>query len=84
MRVKAVVDRFEEDKAVLLVGDSEEQLIVERAALPPATLEGDWLQVEVKDGVLLGAEKDEDETEAVQARIAEKLARLRRGDHLKG
>ena len=37
---KAAVDRLEEDKAVLLVGEAEERLIVDRAKLPPGTREG--------------------------------------------
>lgn len=80
MEQKAVVDRFEEDKAVLLVGDQEEQLVVDRAQLPPNTREGHWLRVEVQDDVLISAEIDEEETGRTKARIAAKLERLRRGD----
>jgi hypothetical protein len=39
MEEKAVADRFEGDKAVLLVGDRENQLVVDRAQLPPGTRE---------------------------------------------
>ena len=84
MNEKAVVDRFEEDKAVLLVGDKEEQMVVERTLLPPATREGHWLRVEIRDGVLVRAEFDEEETEKARARIASKLDELRRGEYLKG
>lgn len=80
MEQKAVVDRFEEDKAVLLVGDQEDQLVVERAQLPPGTREGHWLRVEVQGDVLIRAEIDEAETGRTKARIAAKLERLRRGD----
>lgn len=83
MSEKAVVDRFEEDKAVLLVGDDERQLVVERSLLPPATQEGQWLRIEVSEGVLVRAEIDEQETEEARARIASKLDGLRRGDYLK-
>ena len=84
MEEKAVVDRFEEGKAVLLVGDEEEQLVVDRAQLPPGTREGHWLRVDVQDDVLMAAEFDEAETERVKERIADKLDRLRHGEHLQG
>ena len=82
MYVKAVVDRFEGDKAVILVGEEEEQLVVDRGKLPAGTKEGDWLKADVQDDVLLSAELDPEETANAQARIAEKLAALRRGDQL--
>jgi hypothetical protein len=46
---KAAADRFEEDKAVLLVGDAEERLIVDRAKLPPGAREGHWQSLEIRD-----------------------------------
>jgi hypothetical protein len=76
---KAVVDRFEAGKAVLLVGEREEQLVVDRGQLPAGTREGDWLRVEVTDDVLIRAEADRAETKAASERIAAKLERLRRG-----
>ena len=83
MEQKAVVDRFEEDQAVLLLGDQEDQLVVARAQLPPGTREGHWLRVELLEGGLVRAEIDEAETGRMKARIATKLDRLRRGEHLK-
>ena len=82
MNVQAVVDRFEGDKAVILVGEEEQELVVERGKLPAGTNEGDWLKADVQDDVLLAAELDPEETARVEARIAEKLAALRRGDQL--
>lgn len=81
MSLKAVVDRFEEDKAVILVGDEEQQLVVDRHQLPPGTREGHWLRVCVQDDRLITAEIDEGETNRARERIADKLARLRRGEH---
>jgi hypothetical protein len=81
MKTKAVIDRFEGDKAVLLVGDEEDKLIVPRATLPPGSKEGHWLQVVVEDDRVLSAALDEGETKKAQERIAEKLARLRRGEN---
>jgi hypothetical protein len=82
MNVQAVVDRFEEDKAVILVGEEQEELVVDREKLPPGTREGDWLRAEIQDNVLLGAELDPGATQSAQARIADKLERLRRGEQL--
>jgi hypothetical protein len=78
----AVIDRFEGDVAVLLLGKMREQLDVPRSLLPPEAREGVWLRVEIEDGIIVRAVIDDDMTAAVQARIQEKLARLRRGEHL--
>ncbi len=44
MKVRAVIDRFEEDRAVLLVGESEDrQVNWFRNDLPPEAVEGDIL-----------------------------------------
>ena len=82
MNEKAVVDRFEGSKAVILVGEEEEQLVVDREQLPPDTREGQWLRVEVRDEVLIRAEGDEEETARMKARIATKLDMLPPREHL--
>ena len=82
MEVQAVVDRFEEDRAVLLVGEEEEQLVVPRAQLPAGVKEGDWLRAHIQGDVLLSATIDDEETARARSRIADKLERLRRGKHL--
>ena len=82
MKEKAVIDRFEGEHAVLLLGDGEKQLVVPRKSLPGEAKEGTWLQIVVKDGVLTNAVIDAEETASAKERIAEKLARLRRGEHL--
>ena len=76
---KAVIDRFEGDLAVLLVGDRERQLVVPIKSLPAGVKEGQWLEVELAGDRLVSAIIDEEETSKVKARIAEKLARLRKG-----
>ena len=80
---KAVIDRFEEDKAVLLVGDQERKLVVPRKSLPRGVKEGHWLKVEITGDKLLSALIDEQETARARQRITEKLERLRRGEHMK-
>ena len=80
---KAVIDRFENGVAVLLLKDGQEKLDTPKKSLPKGVKVGQWLQVEVEDGKLLSAVIDLEETARAKARIAEKLAMLRRGDHLK-
>ena len=43
----AVIDRFEGGKAVLLLGEAEETVILPRWCLPPDIGEGDYLQMEI-------------------------------------
>ncbi len=83
MKTKAVIDRFEGDKAVILVGDEEDKLVVPRASLPAGVKEGTWLQVDVADDRVLSATIDQAETAKRAERIEEKLARLRKGDQRK-
>ncbi|HEU4326737.1 MAG TPA: DUF3006 domain-containing protein [Roseiflexaceae bacterium] len=80
---QAVIDRFEGALAVLLVGEERLPLDVPRVRLPHAAEPGQWLLVELSDGELLRAELDPEATEAARRRIQDKLARLRRGDHLR-
>lgn len=80
MKVKAVVERFEGDKSVILLGGREKQLVVARRELPPGTKEGQRLKVNIENGVLVAAELDEEETATAKRRIAAKLAALRRQD----
>jgi hypothetical protein len=80
---KAVIDRFEGKLAILIVGEDEQRLEVPRNRLPKRVKEGHWLQVEIQDGQLQHAEIDEAETAKARERIAEKLERLRKGEHLK-
>jgi hypothetical protein len=79
--MKAVIDRFEGEYAILIVGDDEQRLNVPRKLLPEKAKEGHWLQVEILDGQVSNITLDEQETEKARQRIAEKLARLRRGDY---
>lgn len=83
MKDKAVIDRFEDGFAVLLVGDEERNLDVPRKALPRGAREGHWLQVEIEGERLVSAAIDKEETARVRQRVRERLARLRRGDHLR-
>ena len=84
MREKAVIDRFEDGWAVLLVGDEERKLSVPREALPRGAREGHWVRIEVEGNEVADIAADKEATEAARRRIADKLNRLRRGEHLRG
>jgi hypothetical protein len=81
--MKAVIDRFEGDLAVLILEGSQARVNVPRASLPKKSQEGSWLQVEIEDGEVRKALLDEAETARTRQRIDEKLERLRRGEHRK-
>ncbi len=81
--MKAVIDRFERNMAVLLVGDERRRMDVPRQALPKGAKEGQWLQVEMHGSRLVSVTIDSEETARAEERIKDKLERLRRGDHLK-
>ena len=83
MKTKAVIDRFEGDFAILFVKENNQRLDVPRKSLPSNATEGSWLEVEVKDGKIVQAALDEQETEETRARIAAKFERLKKGGHLK-
>lgn len=45
MKLKVVIDRFEADKAILLIGESEVRSIWPRDYLPQGAAEGDHLTI---------------------------------------
>jgi len=79
--MKAVVDRFEGEWAMLIV--EGQPLNVLRDALPDNVREGDCLEIEIEEGQVVNAVIDQPETEAARQRIEEKMGQLRRGEHLK-
>ncbi|HEY1016277.1 MAG TPA: DUF3006 domain-containing protein [Herpetosiphonaceae bacterium] len=80
--MRAVLDRFEGDWAVLLLEGEPGERAIPVTALPPGAREGDWLLVREEGGELVALGRDDEARAAAEARIAAKLARLRRGDHL--
>jgi hypothetical protein len=67
---------------LLLVEGQPEPIHVPRQQLSAGTREGDHIQVEWHDGQVIGVQRDEQATDQARQRIADKLNRLRRGDHL--
>jgi hypothetical protein len=81
--MKAVIDRFEGDLAVIILGDEDQRLNVPRNLLPPKAKEGSWLQLDIVGGQPRNIKLDEKETEDARQRISDKLAHLRKGDYNK-
>jgi hypothetical protein len=79
----AVIDRFEGQSAVLLGGIEQRVVDVPRDRLPSGVQPGQRLRIRLDGNALIEATVDTDATEAARRRIEEKLARLRRGDHLR-
>lgn len=75
---QAVIDRFEGNTAVLLLGEAETKLNVPRPSLPKKAKEGDWLKVEIADGKVVSAEIDEEETTRRRQRIIGLMDKLRK------
>lgn len=78
MREQAVVDRIVDGiHAVLLVGEEQVERVVPASQLPQGAREGTWLKVCFDGDQLVHVEIDPGLTQAAQARIAEKMDRLR-------
>jgi hypothetical protein len=81
---EAVIDRYEGDLAVVFFADDPETPVdIGRKHLPRRKpKEGTYLKIEMKENTIISIEVDQEATAAARKRIQEKLARLRRGDHL--
>ncbi len=67
--MKAVIDRFEGDYAVVLFGDEEINVELPKKLLPKKAKEGDWLKVEF--------EIDPEGTEKQREKISALLQKLK-------
>jgi hypothetical protein len=81
--IKAVIDRFEAEYAILIVVETDQRLNLLRTRLPKRAKEGTWLQLENLDDQITTITLDPQSTALARQRIADKLTALRRGDHLK-
>ena len=79
MKVKAVIDRLVDDKAILLVGEEELEMVVLLSEFPDdiTPREGDWLEVEVIADTVNVLQIDENEMRKVRDRVNLKLEKLR-------
>ncbi|NLM46004.1 MAG: DUF3006 domain-containing protein [Firmicutes bacterium] len=67
--MKAVIDRFEGEYAVLLFGEDETKVDIPKKLLPPGAREGSWLNVSF--------ELDEEGTKKQEERIKNLLEKLK-------
>lgn len=67
--ISAVIDRFEEDKVVLLVGEDEQKIVFPKNLLAKNLKEGDYLSIDIK--------YDEIATKKAVAEIEELLKSLK-------
>lgn len=75
---KAVLDRIEDQQhAVLLVGEQERERIVPVSALPADAKPGQWLRIRIRGDKVTEIMIDSEQTQRVEQRVADKLARLR-------
>lgn len=79
MKVKAVIDRLVDDKAILLVGEEELEMVVLLSEFPDhiTPREGDWLEVQVIADTVNVLQIDENEMRKVRDRVNLKLEKLR-------
>ena len=68
--MKAVIDRFEGDYAIVLFGDEETKVDFPKELLPEGSKEGSWLK--------MNFELDIEETKARKDRIQSKLEKLKK------
>ena len=47
LKIQAVVDRFEDDNAILLIGEDDQQAIFPAANLPQGLSEGDYIRMKI-------------------------------------
>lgn len=68
METKVIIDRFEGDKAIILIGESEISAVWPRSFLPEGSREGDILR--------FAANIDVEATKEARAAVAELLKQL--------
>lgn len=80
----AVLDRYEDGLGIIFFDDNPEMAVsITREHFDKRKpKEGSHLKIEMQGDEILSITVDKAATEAARKRIQEKLARLRRGDHL--
>jgi len=68
--LKAVIDRFEGEYAIVLFGEDEIKVDIPKVSLPEGSKEGSWLKVSF--------ELDLEETKSREDRIKSKLDKLKK------
>ena len=70
--MKAVIDRFEGDFAVVLVGEEEIKVDIPRQLLPPGAREGSWLKIDLELDPE-GTKKQEEKIRGLLKRLKNKI-----------
>lgn len=78
LKVPGVIDRIvDQEHAVILVGETGWELVVQASRLPPGAREGDWVLLRFDSGESVSIQYDPDQTLAARDRIQEKLGALK-------
>ncbi|WP_067726080.1 DUF3006 domain-containing protein [Oceanobacillus damuensis] len=75
--MKGILDRFEGDKAVILVEENKTELIVEKSELPPGSKVNTVLLVEENNGEYTILSVDTASTQAEAQKSSDLMAKLR-------
>lgn len=76
---RAVIDRVEEDRwVVLLVGEGANEVVIPVTSLPSKASPGMWLNVILEGDELISVEIDEAYTQEVRERVEKKRALLQK------
>jgi hypothetical protein len=81
--MKAVIDRFEGDFAVLILPEGDQRLNLPREVLPAKAKEGSRLTLDIIGGEPRNIKFDPQQTETTRERVAAKLAKLRKTENKK-
>lgn len=79
--VKASLDRFEEDYAVVYADDGR-KFDVPRELIPKNTSEGTRVKIHLRDSKVIKVIVDHKDNEELERKIREKLGRLKHNQHL--
>jgi hypothetical protein len=80
-QMKAVVDRIEGDK-IVLINHARQTIELEVGRFPVALHEGDAVKLRFRRGILVNIALDVQSRQSLEKRIANKLALIRKGKHL--
>lgn len=79
LKMKAVLDRIvDQQHAVLLIGEQEQEQVIAVEELPADAREGSWLRVTMMDEQIVSIELDHQQTELEKQQIQSKMDLLRK------
>lgn len=74
--MKGVLDRFEENKAVILIEDQKQEIVIDKNQLPANSKTGTWFTIE-KQGDHYNFTIDQSKTEKEKQTSSDLIAKLR-------